>query len=263
MASTFATLLLSAWLLATACAQCTNCTCSTSSPKYCFYYGVPPTKGGNTTVYAYPLSAFSPSVNNAACSCISYVYKNANAAPDRYGCAPGANCTMYSFADANILSSMASLSNYYTNVQSCTTDVCNCNEPGCVDPYTPGACPATGSAGLLKCRIGQIGMYGGVTYSASTPGNLVTKTFPAGSICYKYIYNGLTMYSNLTADSCINNIRIGGREGAFTAASGCNTDLCGAPAPTWASSSASATPPVPVIQVIAVIAAAVSVVAMY
>lgn len=255
--SSLAVLVLSVQLLATARAQ----SCSSASPKYCFYPGVPPTKGGNTTVYAYPLSSFSPSVNNAACSCVSYVYTNADTVPDSYGCAPGASCTMYSFADASMLSSMASAPSYYTNVQSCTTDLCNCNEPGCVDPYTPGACPATGSAGPLKCRIGTIGTLNGTTYSASTPGNLMTQTFPAGSICYKYTYSSLTVYTNLTAATCVDNIRMNGMGGVYTAASGCNTDLCGgAPAPTWATSSSATPAPV---QVMAVLAAAVGAVAMF
>ena len=235
--------------------------CSATSPKYCFYPGVPPTKGGNTTVYAFPMSNFQPSNNNSACSCVSYVYQNINGARDQFGCAPGANCTMYAIADSSLL---PYFSNYFTNVQSCTTDLCNCNEPGCVDPYVPGSCPATGSAGPLQCRVGYTGTINGTTYGASTPGNLLTQTFPPGSICFKYTYsNGLTMYGNLTAASCVYTIRMGGMGSSMTAASGCNTDLCGgAPAPTWgmspqASTSSSAT--LAPAQFIAAIAAAVGV----
>lgn len=207
-------------------------------------------------MYAYPLSSFSPSVNNAACSCVSYVYTNVDTAPDQYGCAPGASCTMYSFADASMLSMMTSTPSYYTNVQSCTTNLCNCNEPGCVDPYTPGACPTTGSAGPLKCRIGYIGTMQGTTYSLATPGNLVTQTFPTGSICFKYTYNGLTIYTNQTAATCVDFIRLSGMSGGmYTAASGCNTDLCGAPVPTWASSGAAPTE----VQVLVLFAAAIGV----
>ena len=255
--TSLAVLVLSAQLLAVAHAQ----SCSAASPTYCFYPGVPPSKGGNTTVYAYPMSSFSPSVNNAACSCISYGYINTGAAADSFGCAPGASCTAYSFADAGLLSSLASAPGVYTNLQSCTTDLCNCHEPGCVDPYTPGACPATGSAGPLKCRMGYIGALDGTTYTAATPGNLATQTFPAGSICYKYMYSGLTVYTNLTAAACVDQIRMGGIGNVYTGASGCNTDLCGAPAPTWTGGASAATPVRA--QALAVLAAAVAAVAMF
>ena len=126
--------------------------------------------------------------------------------------------------------------------------------------------PATGSAGPLKCRMGYIGTSEGTTYTVSTPGNLMTQTFPAGSICFQYTYGGITLYTNLTAALCVDQIRTYGRGGVFTRASGCNTDLCGAPAPTvlavgGSGSSSSAT--LVRVQVLVVLAAAVCAVVMF
>lgn len=91
-------------------------------------------------------------------------------------------------------------------------------------------CPTQGSTGTLKCLVGQLGTQAPhnqgdptVTYSVSTPGNMVSETFPAGSICLaKTQETGVTVYANSTVADCADVVSHGNP--VLTTA--CVTDNC-------------------------------------
>jgi hypothetical protein len=137
--------------------------------------------------------------------------------------------TAYGYYDASALTGTS-------GYQTCNTNYCNCAS-GCANPITSGVCPATGSTGPLSCRSGIIGTMpvedgpvSSVTYTTATPGNLASMSYPAGSVCYSYTFNGTQYYSGGESPSWCTSLY--SQSSYYTGLSGCNTNNCGAPTPT-------------------------------
>jgi hypothetical protein len=178
---------------------------------------------------------FMPSVDGAVCSCWNGTEWDGNNAGD----------INFGFTDQG---TMQAPSSHFFSSLSCSSRGCNCGVAGCpISPITAGICPSTGSAGPLSCRVGLVGSsqsvdesgvaYGPVVaFQPSSPGNLVSFIFPAGSVCLAKTISGdnnlpFTIYKNGTVAQCLADYAdYSDYGGTRNIISFCTTDNCGVPA---------------------------------
>ena len=223
-------------LLAALCTTAAAGSCAAGSPTWC-YFGTSTGVDFNETFLA-PLAGlpYGPSANPAFvpatsgnCSCVSYL--------------SGGVTTYAAVGPAELATIQGNEGNL--NVASCSTNACNCNSTACVsmNPFlTGGVCSATPSTGALQCREGMVGALnsngGSALYTAATAGNLASTPFPAGSMCYSYLYvgsgnssgNNFTRYTGGNMTGCFLDFSNG--QGLNSNFVSCATDNCGAPVPT-------------------------------
>ena len=201
--------------------------CSANSVPYCWQgimanYNYSSLAPYGTSASSDPSFYFKPQVDGAFCNCVSFV---------------SGGSTYYTAVDSSRLASYQTNPSYAA-VTACNTTLCNCASPGCpASPFGAGMCPLAGSTGPLACRVGYVGSLPSDNgpprpVRASTPGNLQSQTFPAGSVCLSApsADGTLTTYINGSAAQCA---YLRTRFGRATT-TGCVTDNCGAPEPTGA-----------------------------
>jgi len=198
--------------------------CSASSPQYCFV-GESGMSGGNDSappLFSAATRLFSPPTAGAACACLSWPLS-----------LNGTNMTFYAVvsADLNITG---------TGASTCFTANCNC--PTC--PVPAASCPAAGSSGPLKCRVGQIAATPNQNVTAAYPGNLLSQTFPNGSVCMSFSYADSTTRETRFYGTSLDNCMVGSYvtsmdQSGTRVMAGCAADNCAGPAPTSPSCPAS------------------------
>jgi hypothetical protein len=191
--------------------------CSANSPRWCF-------QGSSNSIYNAPLLIDPSLPSTSNCSCMSYT---------------AGSTTVYFVGNATDVAIFSAYPASY-NVQFCSTDFCNCAAPGCINPFTSGACPP-GSSGPISCRYGFSGVdpdNSTLVHNPGDVGNLLSFAYPAGTLCMAISSGNSsslhTTYMGINASSCP-----GYSYPPYSNVSSCSTSNCGSPSPTWTGCGAS------------------------